>query len=114
MSDATRTWCIHHPNMEAVNRCKQCTTPTCHKCTVIGPTGKFCSENCRNTHEAFIRSAQATTTWARSAFFVKLRGRIGSLIVLAGIVFAGVVVGSVFEIPLLSPLAWKIRGIIGF
>lgn len=114
MVDATRTWCIHHPNMEAVNRCKQCTTPTCHKCTVMGPTGKFCSENCRNTHEAFIRSAQALNTKTRSAFFVKLRSRIGTLIVLAGMLFAAGVVGTVFYIPVLSELTLKVRGIIGF
>lgn len=114
MVDVTQTGCIHHPNMQAVNRCKQCTIPTCHKCTIVGPTGKFCSENCRNIHEAFIRRAQDLNTTARSTFFVKLRRRVASVLFLLALLFAAGVVGTVFDIPVLSELAFRIRGIIGF
>lgn len=113
MVDTTQTGCIHHPNMQAVNRCKQCTVPTCHKCTVVGPTGKFCSENCKNIHEAFIRQSQALNTRARSTFFVKLRSRLATLLYLLVVAFAAGVVGTVFEIPVLSDLTRHVRGLLG-
>jgi len=114
MVDVSQTGCIHHPNMQAVNRCKQCTVPTCHKCTVVGPTGKFCSENCRNVHEAFIRRSQEIVTTARSTFFVKLRRWVGSLLYLVVVLFAAGVVGTVFYIPVLSELTLRVRGMLGF
>ena len=50
--------CVHHPSIEAAVRCKQCGTPVCGTCKVSGPTGNFCSEECRAKHEQFIRRAQ--------------------------------------------------------
>ena len=114
MVDATQSGCIFHPNMQAVNRCKQCGKPTCHKCTVTGPTGKFCSENCKNTHEAFIRRSQELNTKARSSFFVKLKKLVGTLLFLVVVLFAAGVVGTVFYIPVLSELTLRLRGILGF
>ncbi len=114
MVDVSQTGCIHHPNMQATNRCKQCTVPTCHKCTVVGPTGKFCSENCKNIHEAFIRRSQDLNTTARSSFFVKMRSRVATLLFIGVVLFAAGVVGTVFYIPVLSELTQRVRGIIGF
>lgn len=113
MVDTNQTGCIHHPNMQAVNRCKQCTVPTCHKCTVVGPTGKFCSENCKNIHEAFIRRSQELNTKAGSAFFVKLRSAVATLLFVVVVLFAAGVVGTVFYIPVLSELTVRVRGLIG-
>lgn len=113
MVDGTQTGCIHHPNMQAVNRCKQCGTPTCHKCTVVGPTGKFCSEHCKEIHQAFIQRAQAMETRARSTFFVKARSCLSTLLFLVALCVAAGVVGSVFYIPVLTPLTYWVRGIIG-
>lgn len=113
MVDTNQTGCIHHPNMQAVNRCKQCTVPTCHKCTVVGPTGKFCSENCKNIHEAFIRRSQELNTKAGSAFFVKFRSAIATLLFVVVVMFAAGVVGTVFYIPVLSELTVRVRGMIG-
>lgn len=114
MVDVTQSGCIFHPNMQAVNRCKQCSKPTCHKCTVTGPTGKFCSENCKNTHEAFIRRSQELNTKARSTFIVKLKKLVGTLLFLAVVLIAAGVVGTVFYIPVLSELTLRVREILGF
>jgi hypothetical protein len=80
----------------------------------VGPTGKFCSENCRNIHEAFIRRAQETNTTARSTFFVKLRRNVASLLYIVVVLFAAGVVGTVFYIPVLSELTLRVRGMLGF
>ena len=113
MAAATQSWCINHPNKDATSRCKQCGSPTCHKCTVTGPTGKFCSENCRATHEAFIRSAQTKGSKAPSTFFLQIRKIIGSLLAVAAVLFAAGVVGTVFYIPVLSELTLWVRDAIG-
>lgn len=113
MVDVTQTGCINHPNMPAVNRCKQCSKPTCHKCTVVGPTGKFCSDQCSATHQAFIQRAQALETRARGTFFVKVRGFISTLLFLAVVCLAAGVVSTVFYIPVLTDLTHWVRRIIG-
>lgn len=113
MMDTNQTGCLHHPGMEAVNRCKQCTVPTCHKCTVVGPTGKFCSENCKNIHEAFIRRSQELNTKAGSIFFLKVRRFIGNIVFMLVVLFAAGVVGTVFYIPVLSEITARVRALIG-
>jgi len=50
--------CVSHPGNDVVARCRQCTKPVCGLCVVVGPTGKFCSDTCREQHEQFMRSAQ--------------------------------------------------------
>lgn len=71
MLDPTLSGCINHPGVEATTRCRQCGKPVCGTCTVVGPTGKFCSEVCREKHEQFVRRAQ--TMEQRS----KMRGGFG-------------------------------------
>lgn len=51
--------CLNHPTIEAIGRCKQCNKPFCGACRVKGPTGNFCSDECKASHEAFIRHAKA-------------------------------------------------------
>ena len=50
--------CTQHPSTEATGRCKQCGKPFCNACRVQGPTGYFCSEYCRSSHEAFVHKAK--------------------------------------------------------
>ena len=113
MVDITQSVCINHPGKEALNRCKQCGAPTCHKCTVPGPTGKFCSENCRSIHEAFIQRAQALQSKAPGTGFLKIRKTLGSLLFVAAVLLAAGVVGTVFYIPVLSELVQLLRRITG-
>lgn len=114
MLDATRGDCVFHPNKPAVNRCKLCGALTCHNCTVTGPTGRFCSETCRDKSQAFSNVAAATTSRAPSLAFVRLRKLAGRLIVLAALLLAAGVVGTVFCIPVISELAAWARHIAGF
>jgi len=80
----------------------------------MGPTGKFCSENCRATHEAFIQNAKsAASSKAPSLFFVKVRQTIGALLGIAAVLLAAGVVGTVFYIPVLSNLVYWLRSILG-
>ncbi len=57
MSSATLSGCINHPSIEAVGRCKQCGKPFCSTCEIPGPTGKFCSDPCKQRHEVFVKRA---------------------------------------------------------
>ena len=113
MVDTTKTDCINHPTKPAANWCKQCGNPTCHKCTVIGPTGRFCSDTCRETHEAFHRHSQGREVKAGSTFFLRIRKLVGTLLVLAAVLFAAGMVGTVFYIPVLSELTGWVRGVTG-
>ena len=58
MAKGLASACTAHPGFEAVGRCKQCSKPYCSDCQVNGPTGMFCSEACKETHEAFVNRAQ--------------------------------------------------------
>ena len=57
MSSGTLSGCINHPSIEAVGRCKQCGKPFCRTCEILGPTGKFCAEECKQRHEIFVKRA---------------------------------------------------------
>lgn len=113
MIDSTESGCINHPGKLAVNRCKQCQAPTCHPCTVQGPTGKFCSENCRATHEAFIQRARALDTPAPSTLFVKIRKLVRAMFLLALAVLIAGALGTIFDIPILSEATDRARKILG-
>lgn len=66
MVKPTASGCINHPAIEAVARCKQCGKPVCGACLVTGPTGRFCSDTCKDKHEKFIGRAQDMQRNARS------------------------------------------------
>jgi hypothetical protein len=114
MVATTQSTCIYHPTKQAVNRCKQCGAGTCHPCTVAGPTGRFCSERCRDTHEAFSQRAQELNTRAPGGRFLKVRKLVGSLLVFAAVLLAAGVVSSVVYIPVLSGLTLRVRAILGW
>jgi hypothetical protein len=111
--DVSQSACINHPSIEATARCKQCGTPVCNACLVMGPTGRFCSTVCREKHQAFVQRAQQLDGKARSSFFPKLRRLVGWLIMSAMVVLVLAVIGTLFEIPVLSPLVLQLRGYIG-
>lgn len=65
--------CTAHPTTEAIGRCKQCGKPFCGQCRVQGPTGNFCSEDCRKAHEAFLQRAKQLDD-------MKARGSVGKFV----------------------------------
>ncbi|HNR29355.1 MAG TPA: B-box zinc finger protein [Candidatus Hydrogenedentes bacterium] len=113
MVDATRSGCINHPGVEATVRCKQCGTPVCNTCVVIGPTGRFCSAACQQRHVAFTQRAQQFEGKGRSNVFMRLRNVVGALIVVAAVAGAVLVVGYMFEVPVLKDIAQKALVLIG-
>ena len=107
--------CLNHPGIEAVGRCKQCGKPFCSACKVMGPTGLFCSDDCKKKHEAFVqRAAQLESRKASFNLMAKVRKLLGKLIVILILaVFLGVV-GVLFpDFPVLGNLVVRVREIIG-
>jgi hypothetical protein len=114
MLEGTRSGCINHPGVEALARCKQCGKPVCGTCVVSGPAGNFCSEVCKEKHQTFMSRAQQLDGRARGTMFVKLRKLAGGLIVLAAVCVAVGVIATAVEIPVLTDLVYRIRGLVGF
>lgn len=74
--------CTNHPGVEAAGRCKQCGKPFCSACEVAGPTGRFCSQACKDRHESFTqRAAQLDDMRRDTSFFAKLWIRVKKLLV---------------------------------
>jgi hypothetical protein len=113
MVGPTASGCINHPGVEAVARCKQCGKPVCGACVVTGPTGRFCSEACKEKHEKFVSRAQALQRTSRSAgTLTKLRRLLIKLVILlAAIVALGFVV-VYFEIPVAADIVRKVLRIL--
>ena len=77
MASGTLSGCINHPSIEAVGRCKQCGKPFCGTCEILGPTGKFCSDPCKQRHEVFVKRAAKLDDMRRtSGVFGKLMDRL--------------------------------------
>jgi hypothetical protein len=113
MVEATRSACINHPGIEATHRCKQCGKPVCDTCVVLGPTGRFCSENCKTTHENFVQRARQLETKTRSGFGMRLRNAFGFLIVAVVVTAVVLGIGFFFEVPVLRDIAARLLGLIG-
>jgi len=106
--------CVNHPSVEAVGRCKQCSKPFCNACKVQGPTGYFCSAECKQKHEIFVKRAQELDVKKGGAGIGFLLGKLmGLLIAVAIIAVILGVVGSVVQVPVLSPLVHSVRASIG-
>jgi len=114
MLEGTKSGCINHPGVEALARCKQCGKPVCGACVVSGPAGNFCSEGCKEKFQTFMSKAQHLDGRARSSVLVKLRKLAGGLIVLAAVCAAVGAIASAVEIPVLTDVVYRIRGLIGF
>ena len=101
--------------MDVAGRCKQCGQPYTDYDKVVGATGIFCSEACKERHEAFTKRAAdlddrknagaSFSFQAKKAFFVFLKVAIVVAIVAA--------VSLIFHIPVLEPLFLKLKGMIG-
>jgi len=113
MLDATQSGCINHPGVEATVRCKQCGRPVCDACVATGPTGRFCSEACRSKHEAFMQQAQQLEGKGRGSTLVQLKKLAGSLVVIAVVLIVIGVVASLYPVPVLSDIVFKVRGMLG-
>ena len=97
--------CINHVGVEAVGRCKQCGKPFCNTCQVVGPTGKFCSDKCKENHEVFTQRAHQLDSMKKdSTFMAKLYIYAKKLIVFAvAILIIAVVLAFVgVEVPFVS------------
>jgi hypothetical protein len=107
--------CLNHPGIEAVGRCKQCGKPYCSACKIAGPTGLFCSDACKQKHEAFVqRAQQLESRKAPLNILAKIRKLIGKILVLLILLAFLVVVGIVLpDIPVLGTFAARVREFIG-
>jgi len=103
---------------ETLGRCKQCGAPITLANMVKGPTGLFCSPDCRTRHEAFVQKAAQIEQRERPVgglFFVRLRSALTTLIVLAVLGACAAFLGDLygFQIPIVSRLYHVIRQSIG-
>lgn len=91
MLDGKLSGCINHPGVEATVRCKQCAKPVCGSCVVTGPTGRFCSIECRDRHEAFVKRARELKDAPRRSHWLRNLRRFAVRAVLsaAGLAAAG-------------------------
>lgn len=44
-------YCINHANASAITMCTQCHKPLCQSCTMVTPSGRFCSSECSILHK---------------------------------------------------------------
>ncbi len=105
MSSGTLSGCVNHPSIEAVGRCKQCGKPFCGTCEILGPTGKFCSDPCKQRHEVFVKRASKLDDMRKtSGVFGKMMDRLKKLsIYVLAILIIGIVVHFFgVHIPILS------------
>ncbi|MDZ4857395.1 MAG: hypothetical protein SGI88_00310 [Candidatus Hydrogenedentes bacterium] len=110
----TGSVCVNHPGVESVGRCKQCGKPFCNACKVQGPTGYFCSAECKQKHETFVKRAQELDVKKRGIGVGYFLGRImGLAVALLVIAIILGVVGTIFQVPVLSDLVVNVRNTIG-
>ena len=112
MLDGTASTCVNHPGMEANYRCKVCGKPVCGGCVRRAPTGNFCSDNCQKKHEQFSQRAATLDSKGGSGLFVKLKGTIINIIIFVVALAVVGVIGSMWDIPVLSDLVFKVRGML--
>jgi cation transport ATPase len=110
MLNGSVSGCINHPGIEAVARCKQCGKPVCGACMVSGPTGRFCSDACKEKHERFIRRAQELEkTRPRTGNLAKkLRRLIVKLVILVAVLLVLGWVAVYFDIPVVGAVARRV------
>jgi hypothetical protein len=114
MPEPLRAGCVNHPGFEAIVRCKRCGTPVCGRCVVMGPTGRYCSVECRENEQALRQKAadlapEPMPTRRSLRLKKAIKNLIGLIIILTGIAAAGIL----FPIPVLSDFIAQIRGMLG-
>ncbi len=114
MLDASQAGCVNHPTKPAVLRCKQCGAGVCKQCIIPGPVGRYCSETCKQQHEAFVQKAQGAEQRVRNKRSIRWSALLRKLVITAGLIVGLGMLGTVFNIPVLSGIVFKIRMILGF
>jgi hypothetical protein len=109
--------CINHPGVEASARCKMCGKGLCNACRIVGPSGIFCSEDCKKRHEEFIRRAEGLERKQGSSglFMSRVRNMIGWIIVVVVVAFGVTIAGRFFgfHVPYLSDIVDRFVGSAG-
>ncbi len=116
MLDAKLSSCINHPAVSATTRCKQCGKPICPACVISSPLGNFCSDVCRERFENFTKRVQdldRETSRARWNIGTKLRQFFSFLIFVIVVLITLGVVGTLFNIPVLSQVVFFVRSWLG-
>ncbi len=108
MPKSLYSMCINHPNIDAAARCKQCGKPVCNNCKVTGPQGYYCSEECKERHQAFTERVEQMDKreLPKGIWIIKIRRILGRLVMLAIVaVFAAFAAHAMgFEIPIVGGL----------
>lgn len=94
--------CLNHPTVAAIGRCKQCGKPFCGTCEIKGPTGNFCSDECKGRHETFVQRAGKLDDMKKARWGV---GAILKKSVILSVIVVAAAAGAHFmgfEIPVLS------------
>lgn len=108
---AMRSSCVNHPSIESVNRCKQCGKPFCGACEVIGPTGRFCSDGCKQSHEAYVQRAQQLDV-AGGGFLSRIGRRVKKVLVFAAFFLVICLILIFFfniNVPIIGPFVNQFR-----
>ncbi|HIJ65478.1 MAG TPA: hypothetical protein HPP77_05945 [Candidatus Hydrogenedentes bacterium] len=116
MAKGVESVCVNHPGVEAIGHCKQCNKPFCSACRVQGPTGNFCSQGCKEKHEAFVQRAQQHEDKRGRLVMASTTKRWVKRAVILVIVLILLSLASAFtnyNIPILSDIGWWIRNLIG-
>jgi hypothetical protein len=113
MSRTMFSACVNHPAVEATTRCKACLKPICNACRVMGPTGVFCSTECKEKYEQFVERAARLEQMRKPKTFnlARIRSIVIKVIILAAVVLVAGFVASLFdvEIPVLSGIVERLR-----
>lgn len=105
MASGEQSSCNNHPGVVAAGRCKQCGKPFCTACQVVGATGQFCSDGCKQQHEVFVgRAAKLDQMRSGSGIVGKLMDRFRKLAVFTiGALIIGIVLHFFgVNVPILS------------
>ncbi len=114
MAKSLFSMCINHPHVDATARCKQCGKPLCDDCKILGPTGYFCSDACKDQHQRFTERVEAMDRRepAPGKWRLKLRKFMvkGAVLALALIVLALTAYVLGFDVPYMSrAVAWTVE-----
>lgn len=95
--------CTKHPSTEATGRCKQCGKPFCGQCRVQGPTGYFCSDGCKSSHESFVQRAKQLDDM-KSGVNLRLLIRNGGRLLILLLIVSVIAHYYGYDVPLFSSL----------
>lgn len=116
MTKGIASVCVNHPAVEAIGRCRVCNKPFCGACRVQGPTGNFCSQACKEKHEAYVQRAQQLEqrkpSFLKGSTFKRWAKRVIILIIV--LVIVSVVAAFMgYNVPVIGRIGWWVRGLIG-